>query len=140
MSKAPRQIPQSALSLTEQEMDEARARARRKLADERAQAELGVIDANVPVRRGPVEIPDEEEFTLTLNLYEGSDRIILDGKHYMHGQTVTVGKRTYDTLSEIIARGWAHQREIEGKDENAYRKEQNINAITGQPQQFSRIR
>lgn len=122
--------------LTEDEISAARERARKKLADDIAMSELGLGDKSVAARKGPTPVPDEEQFTITLDLYEGSDRIILDGKTYMHGGTYTVGKRTYDTLCDINARGWAHQREIEGKDSNAYRKQQNLNATTGRPHQI----
>lgn len=119
--------------LTQEEIDAARERARRKLADDIAMAELGLGEKTTMARPGPAPIPNEEKFTLTLDLYEGSDRIIIDGRTYMHGGTYTVSKRTYETLCEIIARGWGHQREIEGKDSNAYRKQQNLNASTGRP-------
>jgi hypothetical protein len=46
---------------------------------------------------------------------------------YMHGQTFTVGKRLFDTLREIQARGWGHQEEIDGKDRNFYRKSKTVN-------------
>ena len=125
--------PEEVSQLTPKELEEARVRARRQLADEYARAELGLVDTKMPMRKGPIPVPDEEMCPITLDLGPTTDRIILDGKIYMHGGTYTVTKRVYDTLSEIVARSWAHEREIEGKDSNAYRKQQNINAITGRP-------
>jgi hypothetical protein len=122
--------------ITPSEMEEARARARRKLADDYAMAEIGLVDAKVPARKGPIPVPEEEMFTLTIQMEPTGamgDRLIIDGKAFLHGQTVTVSKRVYDSICEMISRGYGHQREIEGKDNNFYRKEQNINAITGRP-------
>lgn len=109
----------------QKELGEARKRARRKLADTIAAQELGLEDGGT-VLKGPMPIPGEEMFTLTLDMYEGADRIMIDSKIYLNGATYTVNKRTYDTMREMIARGWEHQREIEGKDRNAYRKQANI--------------
>lgn len=123
--------PDMLSQLTQKDRDEAMARAKRTLADEWAKSELGLVDTKMPAIKGPIPIPDEEMFTITLDLGPTTDRIVIDGKPYMHAGTYTVTKRVYDTLSEIISRTWGHEREIEGKDSNAYRKQQNINAITG---------
>jgi len=127
LSKIPHQTlpPLDVSMLTEKEMEEARIRARRKLADEAAMAELGMTDRTMPVRQGPILIPDEDQFDITLDLFEASDRIVIDGRTFMHGGTYKVGKRVYDTLREIQARGWGHQAEIDGKDSNAYRRAAN---------------
>jgi len=109
----------------QKELKDARARARRKLADQVAMQELGLDDGGAVIK-GPIAIPGEEQYTLTLDMYEGADRLFIDGKYYMNGATYTVGKRLYDTMRDMIARGWEHQREIEGKDRNAYRKQANI--------------
>jgi hypothetical protein len=63
----------------------------------------------------------------------------VDGKIFIHGQTVTVSKREYDSLREMIARGQQHQAEIDGKDSNFYRKKLNNDAITGMPQPDLRL-
>ncbi len=137
MSKPP--IMMNTSVLTEKEKEEALVRVKRQMADEWAKSELGMSPgANVPVQKGPASIPDEEQCPITLNLYEGTDRIVLDGVVYLHGHTYTVGKRTFDTLAEIISRGWGHQRNYEGKNENDYRYQQNISAETGQPRMFRR--
>lgn len=115
--------------LTEKEKEEALARARRQMADEWAKAELGLSQgANVPIQKGPKDVPDEEQCPITLDLYEGTDRIVLDGYTYLHGRTYTVGKRTYDMLREIESRGWKHQRNYEGRNENSYRPSRTIRA------------
>lgn len=135
----PRTIPSFDKSgLSEKEIDEARARARKKLADDIAMAELGMSDGRQIVMQGPVMINDEEQVTFMLDLYEGADRIVMDGRTFMHGGVYTVGLRQYDSICEIVARGWGHQREIEGKNSNAYRKEQNLNAETGRPLNIAR--
>lgn len=125
--------PDMISQLSAKEREEALTRAKRQLADEWARAELGLVDTKMPAIKGPIPIPDEETRTITLDLGPTTDRIVIDGRVYIHGSTHTVTKRVYDTLSEVVARTWGHEREIEGKDSNAYRKQQNINAMTGLP-------
>lgn len=117
--------------LTDEEIKAARERARRKMADQIAEAELGYGPSKLEVRKGPPPNLQEEQFDLTLDLYPGCEQIVLDGTIYRHGQTVTVGKRVFDTLTEIIARGWGHQRVVDGKNENTYRAQQNVRARVG---------
>lgn len=132
MAKTPIRVDTSIL--TEDDKKAALERQRRIIADEWAKAELGMAPgANLLTPKGPPPGLVEEQCPITLNLYPGSARIVIDGAIYLHGHTYTVGKSVYDLLCEIISRGWGHQREIEGKDSNMYREQQNLNAITGQP-------
>lgn len=110
---------------SEEEKKAALDRVRKKLADEWAMRELGGTVDTGPTK-GPPPGLVEDQYTITLDLYEGSPYIVLDGKAYWHGGTYTVGQSTYSMLREIAARGWGHQREIEGKSENTYRKEQHV--------------
>lgn len=134
----PRQIPSFEVSgLTKQEMDEARARARRKLADDIAMAELGITDTQLAAKKGPLPIPGEETYTILINLEPSGasgDRLVVDGKIFMHGQSVTVTAREYASLREMMSRGFQHQAEVDGKDSNAYRRKLNFDAIKGVPQ------
>lgn len=142
-AKPPRQIPSFEISgLTDEEMEEARARARRKLADDIAMAELGLTDTQLGIKKGPLPVRNEENITFTILLEPtgaSGDRLVVDGKVFVHGQTVTVTQREYNSLREMIARGHQHQSEIDGKDMNFYRRKLNLNAVTGQPQPDLRL-
>jgi len=109
----------------QKELGEARKRALRKLADAAAAQELGLEEGGAVIK-GPLPVAGEEMMTISLNMYPGADRMVIDGKIYQHGATYTVNKRLYDTMQDIVARGWDHQAEIEGKDRNFYRKQSNI--------------
>lgn len=127
--------PFDTTGLSQKDLDEARQRAKRRLADQIAEAELGLLDPKkAPIRAGEIPVPDEPQWQITIDLEpNGStgDRIVLDGKIFMHGGTYTVGERVYRSLCETISRGFGHQKEIEGKiNTNAYRRQQNLNAQT----------
>lgn len=107
-------------------MKQARERAIRKKADMIAAREMGIADDGDDVVKGPRPIKGEQKFTITLDLAPHSNRLIIDSVHYLHGGTYTVGQRLYDTMREMIHRGWEHQREIDGKDGNIYREKSNI--------------
>ena len=107
-------------------MAEARERAIRKKADQIAAREAGIDGEDDEVVKGPLPIPDEQMFQITLDLAPHSNRLVLDSTIYLHGATYTVGRRTYDTMREMIHRGWEHQREIDGKNSTMYREKSNI--------------
>jgi hypothetical protein len=107
-------------------MKQARERAIRKKADMIAAREIGISDDGEDVIKGPLPIKGEKQFTIMLDLAPHSDRLMIDSKIYLHGATYTVGERLYNTMREIIHRGWEHQREIDGKDGNMYRAQSNV--------------
>ena len=115
--------------IPEDYLAEARENAIRKKAQLIAERELGLIadDGDKKVVKGPLKkLP--KDYTLTLDLAEHSDRIILDGVTYLHGGTYHFDRAQYETIREIIHRGYEHQAEIEGKPrfDNAYRRASNI--------------
>ena len=109
----------------------ARKQAIAKKARLLAEQAIGIGEDGVAVVKGPMPIEDEEMVTLTLDMYPGAGDLRLDGKIYRHGQTVTVGRRVADTMLEIVARGWKHQEEIDGKTSNAYYKPSRLNILSG---------
>jgi hypothetical protein len=107
-------------------MKQARERAIRKKADMIAAREIGISDDGEDVIKGPLPIKGEKQFTITLDLAPHSDRLMIDSKIYLQAGTYTVGERLYNTMREMIHRGWEHQREIDGKDGNMYRNQSNV--------------
>ena len=45
--------------------------------------------------------------------------IALDGTRYYHGLTYTLPRKVVDTIRDIMARGWEHEREIHGESRKA---------------------
>ena len=108
-------------------MAEARENALRKKAQQIAEREIGLLAEEAPGKaiKGPTKkLP--KDHVITLDLAEHSDRLTIDSTIYLQGRTYTVDKHTHDTMREMIHRGWEHQREIDGKDMNAYRKQGNV--------------
>lgn len=125
MAKKPRP-PLDSSGIDDEIMKQARERAIRKKADMIAARELGIAEEGDDTIKGPIPIKGEKKFKITLDLAPHSNRLIIDSVHYLHGGTYTVGQRLYDTMREMIHRGWEHQREIDGKDNNMYREKSNI--------------
>lgn len=107
-------------------MDRARAAAKAKKARLMAEQELGIGDEGVGVVRGPAPIKDEEMVSMHLDMYPGALEIRIDDKVYRNGQNVTVTKREANSIAEMIARGWRHQEEIDGKAHNFYKPRMSV--------------
>ena len=48
--------------------------------------------------------------------------IKLDGRPYVHGRTYRVPRKVFNTLMEIIQRGWQHEGTLHGESDNSYRR------------------
>jgi hypothetical protein len=125
MAKKPR-APLDDSGIDPEIMKQARERAIRKKADMIAAREIGISDEQDEVIKGPLPVKGEKTFTITLDLAPHSDRLTIDSTIYLHGGTYTVKERLYNTMREMIHRGWEHQREIDGKDGNMYRAQSNV--------------
>lgn len=64
---------------------------------------------------------EEQMRDIMLDLAPHSDRIVIDGTVYFHGQAYTVTDSVYRTLTEIVARGWEHEHEVGNANQKAYR-------------------
>jgi hypothetical protein len=66
----------------------------------------------------------EELIPILLELPNNSDRVILDGVVYLHGRTHNVPLAVAQTLLECMGRGFRHEEELSGVNENkmAYRR------------------
>jgi hypothetical protein len=96
--------------LSEDEKAEIRAKAEAKVIDdEKQRAWQAFLDAEVKrleKELHPEAYEEEKEITIDLALF--ADRIILDGRTYMHGRKYTVKKSVYDSLAEIQSKTWKH--------------------------------
>ena len=121
----------SKVTLTPKELDDIRKEAEaleiadlkknlkdKALADERARLR-SAID------------PTEEMRSITVELAEFTDRITLDGRIYVHGQTYLVPKRVFDVLQECMFRTQQHEHEISGKARSQFKPRLAINLRPG---------
>ena len=107
-------------ALTPEEIDEIKAKARKTLEKERKQHAKDDL-----FERELKRLQDEEGFStggvgdqmvsITIDLYPGADRIVLDSKPYFHAQTYAVKRKVADTLREIMWRGWDQERIRKGE-------------------------
>ena len=113
--------PLDASSVDPDLMEAARKTANAKKARMLAEQELGIGDDSMGVVKGPAPKKGEQMVTLTLDLAPHSLELRIDGKIYRHNQTITVTERESRSIQEMIARGWRHQEEIDGKAHNFYK-------------------
>lgn len=64
----------------------------------------------------------EQAYNVTVDVAPYADRIVLDGVTYLQGGTYEVRQNVAFGMLEIMAMTWNHQAEIDGKDENLYRR------------------
>lgn len=135
MSKPPRK-PSVVLVdpslLSDEEKKELRVAAKKRIGEERKAAAQDAYLEQVLDEERRAGIPNEEERYITLDMAGHSDRIMLDGVVYFHGQTYLVRKSTYDVMAETVARGWDHEDEIGGANRDQYRRPRNTVLRPGQ--------
>lgn len=122
--------------LTPEKKAELRKQAEAKImAREIAAAEEEYLAQQMDVAdkaRHPEIVEEYRELRLELPPY--MDRIILDGRHYMHGGIYSVPKRVYDVMRDITWKAFRHDDEVNNRlNSNAYRRERELrmNASTG---------
>lgn len=71
----------------------------------------------------------EPQVEVTIDCAPYADRITLDNKVFLQGQRYTMPQSQFAVVSEIMQRTWEHQAEIDGKDENFYRKARNPRVV-----------
>jgi hypothetical protein len=96
--------------LDEETKDELRKKAAARVeAAERDRAMEAFLEAEtkrIEKELHPEAHEEEKEVEIDVALY--ADRIILDGKHYMHGRKYTVKKSRFDALQDIMWRTKKH--------------------------------
>lgn len=102
-------------------------KARAELAESAAAAQNALLfnAAVEEVRIGKnADGVDMYKFKIDLAPSGGTD-IKLNGIPYYHGEVYTFDTNTLRTVKEIVQRTWDHERSINGKNENVYRREMN---------------
>ena len=92
---------------------QAREQYRQKLREDRQRA-AGLLEPQVMV---------------TIDCAPYADRITIDNRVFLQGQRYTVPQSQFAVIAETMQRTWEHQAEIDGKDENFYRKARNPRVV-----------
>lgn len=108
--------------LSDEEKTLLRAKALERVAKERKEQAMDAFLAAEIEQARRAHLPGEEMKYISLDMAGHSDRIMIDGVVYFHGQTYEVPKRLYDVLAEVVSRGWEHEDEIGGANRDSYRK------------------
>ncbi len=115
--------------LSNSEYDAAVAEAQKRLddAERKAARERLIADSMDAIRRernaltGVVD--QDEPVTITIDLAEYTDRIVIDGEQFFHASTYTVPRHKAQSMNEIMFRSYMHQAQLDGKDpQEAYRR------------------
>lgn len=97
-------------------------RAESVVAKEAKQAaEDAYFEAELERQRKAMAPVDAQDREIVIDLAPHSDRIMVDGVIFFHGQRYSVSAQLYPTLKEIMARGWEHEQEVGGANRDAYR-------------------
>lgn len=108
--------------LSNEDVLAARAKARSRLERERhAKAMKRVEEEEVERLRLEEGLTTgdrvkDEIVDIVVDLAPHSDKIVINGQAYHQGFTYPVPRHVADSLRETMARGWAHQDEIDGKN------------------------
>ena len=100
--------------ISPERMEQLRAEAREKVqAKLRAAAEKKFVDAEMlRMEQEADPKPEYEMREIIIDAAEHTSVIRIDNQHFHYGQKYSVPKPVYDQLTDILARGWAHEREI----------------------------
>lgn len=75
--------------------------------------------------------PTEELRTVQIDLAEYTDRLVLDGVTYFHGQSYQVPKRVFDVMNEVMRRTQEHEHETSGKSRAQFKPRPAVNLRPG---------
>lgn len=111
----------STVTLTPKELEDIRKEAQRlEIEDIKKQLREKALADERSRLRAAID-PSEETRSITIDLAEFADRITLDGRIYLQGQTYIVSKRQYDVLQECMFRTQQHEHEISGRSRNMFK-------------------
>lgn len=112
--------PELLALLAPDEIEAIRERAKKQALLEHKQiAEKEVLEQFLEQERRKLE-PEQELVYILLDLPPFAKEIRLDGRVYHHGRVYEVPRGVYETMNEIMARGWAHDREVGQPNQDLY--------------------
>lgn len=119
------------IKLSDKELEEVRKEAQKLEVDELKKQLRDKALADERARLRAAIDPTEETRSITIDLAEFADRITIDGRMYVHGQTYIVPKRLYDVLQEAMFRTQQHEHEISGRARAQFKPRLAVNLRPG---------
>lgn len=112
--------PELLALLAADEIEAIHERARKQAQLEMKQtAEKDLYEHFLEKERRKLE-PEQELVKILLDLPPFAKNIRIDGRVYHHGAVYEVPRGTHDLMLEIMARGWAHDREVGQPNQDLY--------------------
>lgn len=112
MKRRPAVVLVDPASLDEETKASLRAKARAAVAQEVQEKSADALYQQYLEEERRALNPQEEIKYFTLDMAGHADRIMLDGVVFFHGVQYAQPKSKYDSLRDIVARGWEHETEI----------------------------
>jgi len=109
--------------LTETELAELEAQAEKEVLAEQKKAAKALKLAEFKTKHKQKTGLVEAQETITIDLAPYCDRVLIDNRAFLQGQTYTVPVSQAIAIREAMQRTWGHQSRIDGKSENFYRKQ-----------------
>ena len=113
------------VELTEEEKEEVRALARAQVAEKYKKIAKKRFLEQALKEVEQETIPEQQLHPLLIDLAGHANKVVIDGKHYVHGRVYYFTQNEYDSIVEIMANTWRHEREVHGANGDYYRKPQN---------------
>jgi hypothetical protein len=115
--------------LTDQEVQDLSTEINEEIADERKDAARKALKEKLRREARQREGLLEAQERISIDLAPYADRITINGRSYLQGQTYTVPTSLAMVMREIMQRTWGHQSEIDGKSENFYRRQRGARVV-----------
>ena len=115
--------------LTADEIAELSAGVQEEIDSERREAAKKALKVKLREEAREKQGLSEPQDTVTVDLAPYADRILLDNRAYLQGQTYPVPVGRAQVIREQMQRTWNHQAEIDGKSENFYRRTRGARVI-----------
>ncbi len=121
----PAMIPDLEL-LSETERAELKKIAADEVVEERKKKARNAYIEAMKVEALREQDPEEELIPYQIDLAGHADRIMIDGRVFLHGQTYDFTKKELDTIRDVVARTWDHEEEIGGSNRDFYRRPRQV--------------
>lgn len=113
------------IELTEEEKEEVRELARAQVAEKYKKVAKKRFLEEMVKQIEQESIPEQQLHPVLIDLAGHANKIVVDGKHYLHGRVYYFTQGEMDSIVEIMANTWRHEREVHGANSDFYRKPQN---------------
>jgi hypothetical protein len=125
MKGKPQGKEQLSFALTAADKEKVRLKAAKIVADKHKKLAEEKLLAQYVKELEQELIPEQQLEPILINVAGHADKIVLDGKQFQHGHVYHLTANERETLEDIMAQTWRHEREVGGANFNHYRKPAN---------------